>query len=81
MESKQRLVVIGGSSGIGLSISKLMIRIEYELIIASHSKTKLSRAKEEIGEIEAHVLDVTTENNVANFFLRSPFLIIYTEKS
>lgn len=68
MSTKQRLIVIGGSSGIGLSISKLMAKAGYELIVASRSKTKLARAKEEIGKLEVHLLDVTQESQVAEFF-------------
>ncbi len=74
MTTKQRLVVIGGSSGIGLSIAKLMAKAGYELIIASRSKAKLEKAKEEIGKAELHVLDVTNEDQVAHFFSRlAPF--------
>jgi NAD(P)-dependent dehydrogenase (short-subunit alcohol dehydrogenase family) len=74
MSTKQRLVVIGGSSGIGLSISKLMAKSGYELVIASRSKVRLAKAKEEIGKVEVHLLDVTIESHIAEFFAKiDPF--------
>jgi NAD(P)-dependent dehydrogenase (short-subunit alcohol dehydrogenase family) len=74
MTARQRLVIIGGSSGIGLSIAKLMAKAGYELIIASRSKAKLEKAKEEIGRAELHVLDVTDEDKVVRFFSQlAPF--------
>src|SRR5579872_1549961 len=71
---KQRLVVIGGSSGMGLETAKLMHKNGYEVMIASRSQKKLEQAQKEIGEIQIHVLDLTLEKEIAKFFSKiGPF--------
>ena len=49
MKSK-KVVVIGGSSGIGLATAKGAVALGAEVIIASRTPEKLERAKQEIGE-------------------------------
>ncbi len=65
---KERVVVIGGSSGMGLSIAKAAHENGFDVLIASRSKEKLDRAKRQIGNITTQVLDATKEKEVARFF-------------
>ncbi len=67
--AKKKIVITGGSSGIGLSTAKKLSGAGAEVIIASRSKDKLDMAKNEIGNnCKTHELDVTDEKSVADFF-------------
>ena len=63
-----KIVIIGGSSGMGLSIAKMLYEQNHEVIIASRSKEKLINATQEIGSIQSYVLDATSEKELASFF-------------
>ena len=65
---KLKTVIIGGSSGMGLASAKMLHSIGHEIVIASRSKEKLEKAVKAIGRAESHVLDVTKEKDVAQFF-------------
>ncbi|MED4752242.1 SDR family oxidoreductase [Brevibacillus choshinensis] len=69
MLHEQKVVVIGGSSGIGLETAKEVIARGAEVIIASRSEEKLQHALEQLGpRATAHVLDTTQEKQVQEFF-------------
>jgi NADP-dependent 3-hydroxy acid dehydrogenase YdfG len=68
MERKPRTVIIGGSSGMGLATAQKLYSIGHEIVIASRSKDKLEKAVKSIGKAESHVLDVTKENDIIQFF-------------
>lgn len=68
MENKLRTVIIGGSSGMGLSAAKMLYAIGHDIVIASRSKEKLQQAVMAIGEAESHVLDTRDEQELARFF-------------
>ncbi|KQL46274.1 short-chain dehydrogenase [Brevibacillus choshinensis] len=69
MLHEQKVVVIGGSSGIGLESAKEVIARGAEVIIASRSEEKLQHALEQLGpRATAHVLDTTQEKQVQEFF-------------
>lgn len=70
MELKgKKVIIIGGSSGIGLGVAKLAAAKGAQVMIASRSKEKLQRAKEEIGgKVEIAVLNATKEEDVKAFF-------------
>lgn len=56
----QRVVVIGGGSGIGLGIAKVAAGAGARVVLAGRSAGKLEAAKAEVGaEAEARVLDAT----------------------
>jgi NAD(P)-dependent dehydrogenase (short-subunit alcohol dehydrogenase family) len=71
----QRIVVIGGSSGLGLGIAKAAALAGAHVIIASRSSERLASAKAQIeGSVEAIELDVRSEEMVRAFFGRlDPF--------
>ena len=73
MELKDKqVVVIGGSSGMGLAIAKAAVRAEAKTIIARRSAPKLEAAKAEIeGDVLAYPVDLTDPNTVEEFFQRT----------
>ncbi|MEK3949719.1 SDR family oxidoreductase [Paenibacillus sp. FSL H7-0703] len=65
----QKIVIIGGSSGIGLETAKQVISLGAEVVIASRSEDKLHKAKEMLGPRAAiYVLDTSDEQQVKFFF-------------
>ncbi|MEH7106701.1 SDR family oxidoreductase [Bacillus sp. JJ1764] len=65
----QKVVIIGGSSGIGLETAKQVIAQGAEVIIASRSEDKLRNAKELLGaSATSFTLDTTQEQQVQSFF-------------
>jgi NAD(P)-dependent dehydrogenase (short-subunit alcohol dehydrogenase family) len=63
------VVVIGGSSGIGLTTAKALVDAGAGVIISSRSEKKLEEAKNTIGgKVEAYSLDVTREEDLKRFF-------------
>jgi NAD(P)-dependent dehydrogenase (short-subunit alcohol dehydrogenase family) len=66
---EKRIVVVGGTSGIGLATAKAFLDESAHVIIASRSASKLSEAKRTLGEnVEAFELDFRSEEQVAGFF-------------
>jgi NAD(P)-dependent dehydrogenase (short-subunit alcohol dehydrogenase family) len=65
----KKIVVIGGSSGIGLATAK-MAAVEGALVIlASRSLERLDKAKTEIpGKVEVFTVDIREENSVKQLF-------------
>lgn len=72
---EKKVVIIGGSSGIGLASAKAATAAGAYVLIAGRSQEKLHKALAEIeGEVEAHSIDVTKEREVEDFFARiGPF--------
>jgi NAD(P)-dependent dehydrogenase (short-subunit alcohol dehydrogenase family) len=67
----KRVVIIGGSSGMGLASAKAAAAAGAYVLIAGRSREKLRKALDEIeGEADAHALDVTREGDVKDFFAR-----------
>jgi NAD(P)-dependent dehydrogenase (short-subunit alcohol dehydrogenase family) len=65
----KRIVVVGGTSGIGLSTAKAFLEESSQVIIASRSASKLSEAKKALGgNVEAYELNFRSEEEVADFF-------------
>lgn len=65
----KRVVVVGGTSGIGLSTARAFLDESAQVIIASRSADRLSEAKQALGgNVEAYELDFRSEENVAAFF-------------
>ncbi|MBO9707349.1 MAG: SDR family oxidoreductase [Caulobacter sp.] len=67
--SGQRVLVIGGSSGIGLATAKLAVELGAVVTIASRSADKVSSAVRTIGSsVSGHALDLTNDMDVEAFF-------------
>lgn len=67
MLKDKKVVIIGGSSGIGLESAKQLITQGAQVIIASRSEEKLQNAKEQVSAT-AYILDTTQEQQVQSFF-------------
>lgn len=67
----KRVVVIGGTSGIGLSTAKAFLDQSAQVIIASRSNSKLSDATQVLGgNVEAYEIDFRSEEKAADFFAK-----------
>jgi NAD(P)-dependent dehydrogenase (short-subunit alcohol dehydrogenase family) len=65
----RKIVVVGGSSGMGLATAANLARAGAQVVIASRSLEKLERAQQVIARpVERRVLDVRSEPEVAEFF-------------
>ncbi len=63
----KKVVVVGGSSGIGLATAELAKRQGAEVIIASRNADRLKAAAEKLGT-KAIAADVTNDESVVNLF-------------
>jgi NAD(P)-dependent dehydrogenase (short-subunit alcohol dehydrogenase family) len=63
----KKVVVVGGSSGIGLATAELAKAQGAEVIIASRSADKLKAAADRLG-VKAIAADVTNDDSVVNLF-------------
>ena len=66
----KKVVVVGGSSGIGLATAELAKAAGAEVIIASRSAEKLKAAADKTG-VKAIAVDVTNDDSVVNLFRAS----------
>lgn len=67
----QRVIVMGGSSGIGLAVAEQAALQGAHVVIASSNQERIQRAIESIsGEAQGQVVDVSDERAVATFFSR-----------
>ena len=65
----QRIVIIGGTSGFGMAAAKAASAEGASVIVASSRKANVDRALNELpAGAEGHVLDITQESAVADFF-------------
>ena len=67
MLAGKKVVVVGGSSGIGLSTAELAKREGADVIIASHNPERLNAAAEK-ADVRAIQADVTSDDSVASLF-------------
>src|SRR5262245_43313295 len=63
-----QVVVIGGSSGIGLAAAKLARQEGADLTIAGRSQEKLVQAQQALGEVRTVAADITNEAEVGQIF-------------
>lgn len=64
----KNVVVIGGSSGMGLATAVLVKEQGARVVIASRSRPKLDQAVQQIGEAQAIVTDLTKESDIRKLF-------------
>ncbi|MBG9546787.1 SDR family oxidoreductase [Cytobacillus firmus] len=65
----KRVVILGGTSGIGLATAKAFLDQSAQVIIASRSVSKLNEAKQVLGgNVEGNEIDFRSEEKVAEFF-------------
>lgn len=73
MDLQQRtIVVIGGSSGIGLGVARAARARGAEVVLAARDQAKLDAAARELGGARTVALDVAREEDVARLFASAP---------
>jgi len=67
--SEKRIVVLGGSSGIGLEVAQQAAAQGARAIIASSNADRVKQAVATLdGKAEGHTLDLSNESDIQNFF-------------
>jgi NAD(P)-dependent dehydrogenase (short-subunit alcohol dehydrogenase family) len=67
----ERVVILGGSSGIGLAVGELAASHGAKVVVASGNPERVQKAIESIGgKAEGHAIDVSDERAVEAFFAR-----------
>jgi NAD(P)-dependent dehydrogenase (short-subunit alcohol dehydrogenase family) len=67
----KRIVVLGGSSGIGLAVAQQAVARGAHTIIASSNADRVQQALATLdGKAEGHTLDLSNEREIQNFFQR-----------
>jgi NAD(P)-dependent dehydrogenase (short-subunit alcohol dehydrogenase family) len=67
--SEKRIVVLGGSSGIGLAVAQQAVARGARAIIASSNAERVKQAVATLdGKAEGHTLDLSNERDIQNFF-------------
>lgn len=72
MKTHDRVVVIGGGSGMGLSVAQKLLAAGAEVIIAGRSEERLRAARTTLGmdRVEIAVMDIGEQSQVAALFAR-----------
>ncbi len=65
----QKIVITGGSSGIGLAIAKSVVARNGQVVLVGRNQDKLTQSASELGNLATtYALDVTEEKSVEKFF-------------
>jgi len=70
---KQKILIVGGSSGMGLALARRCLEEGAGVVIAGRGEAKLSAAREELGHpatLETAAVDISREDEVAALFER-----------
>ncbi|RWA67538.1 SDR family oxidoreductase [Mesorhizobium sp.] len=70
---KTRILIVGGSSGMGLALARRCLEEGAGVTIAGRGEAKLNAAREELGHpaaLETAVVDISREDEVAALFAR-----------
>lgn len=67
----KRVVILGGSSGIGLAVAEQAASQGAEVVIASSNSERVQKAVESVGgKVQGHALDLSDEQAVETFFTK-----------
>jgi NAD(P)-dependent dehydrogenase (short-subunit alcohol dehydrogenase family) len=66
--NNQRVLVVGGSSGIGFAVAQSAILAGAEVTIASRSAEKLTAASQSLGTVSSAIIDTADEIGIEAFF-------------
>lgn len=65
----KKIIIIGGSSGIGFAVASAAVDAGAKVIIASRSADKLAKAKSKLKDaVETYSLDLLQEKSIQSFF-------------
>ena len=64
----RRVVITGGSSGIGLATARRFVDDGDDVVICGRSENKLEAAKAQLGQVECHRVDVSDQQAVEALF-------------
>jgi len=78
--ANKRIVILGGTSGIGLQVGKLAAAEGGHVVLASSNPSKVDAAKDAVPGAEGRQIDVLSESNIKAFFAEiGPFdHLVYT---
>ncbi|WP_214475968.1 SDR family oxidoreductase [Mesorhizobium sp. dw_380] len=71
--SNQKILIVGGGSGMGLALARRCIEAGAKVIIAGRGEQKLQQAREALSnpaDMDVAVVDITREDEVAAMFAR-----------
>jgi NAD(P)-dependent dehydrogenase (short-subunit alcohol dehydrogenase family) len=68
MFSQQRYLVIGGSSGIGLAVAKILQEKQNQVIVVGSNSNKLTRIQTEYPDMQLIQADLSEPGNVSDIF-------------
>ena len=69
MLNKKRIVILGGSAGIGFAVARRALAEGAHVVIASHNREWVSRAARELGTtVTAHAVDLRSPSAVGDLF-------------
>ncbi|HZT01210.1 MAG TPA: SDR family oxidoreductase [Steroidobacteraceae bacterium] len=73
MRAHERVIVIGGSSGMGLEVARKLLAAGAEVVIAGRSEERLQTARTTLGvdRVEAVTADIGERSQVAALFARA----------
>jgi NAD(P)-dependent dehydrogenase (short-subunit alcohol dehydrogenase family) len=74
MKAHDRVVIIGGGSGMGLAVARRVLAAGAEVVIAGRSQERLRAARTSLGEdrVEVATVDIGERPQVAALFVRLP---------
>ena len=75
--ANRRVLIVGGSSGMGLALARRCLDAGAQVLIAGRNEDRLNCAREELGNpaaLDTVAVDITREDQVAALFRRIGWL-------
>ncbi len=69
--SRERVLIIGGSSGMGLALAERLLAKSCEVTIAGRSGDKLAAAQKALGPVRTHATDIGSEDSLKALFAQT----------